>query len=312
MEPLLVAPTTRLQVSPSRTTCFQDCPKKYDYVYNKSLQTKIPTGPRVALDKGNYGHELMHVYYQMIQAGTQPGSELALRSIISRIQRDMERANDPSLIPVYSSIIKTITRFIGEQSPIIDKGIHVIGIEHEIAVPVTTPAGRNIQLFGFIDLVYRDREGRLRIRDHKTGQKAWTKAEANTSNQLLFYSAATWKASREVPMAEISFLNVKDYVRKSPSFEEMFAFPTVTYTEKELANYLGTTLQLIDQMLQSDPIPHYGRQCQWCPFLGPCTLDRKGIDSQIMLDSQFKFVDRTQVRKHASFTDDNATEDNSD
>jgi RecB family exonuclease len=162
-----------------------------------------------------------------------------------------------------------MTRFITEQSRIIDVGMTVIGFEHELVVPITTPAGRNLQLFGFIDLVYRDAEGRLRIRDHKTGQKPWTKAEANTSNQLMFYSSAVWKNTKEVPMAEISFMNVKDYVKKAPEFDQMFAFPTVTYTDKELANYLTTTLQLIDQMLESDPIPHYGRQCQWCPFLGP-------------------------------------------
>jgi ATP-dependent helicase/DNAse subunit B len=188
----------------------------------------------------------------------------------------------------------------------------VLGVEQELAVPITTPSGRNFQLFGFIDLVYRDSSGRLRIRDHKTGQKAWTKAEANISNQLLFYSAATWKSSREVPMSEISFMNVKEYVRKAPSFDETFAFPTVTYTEKELSNYLRTTLQLIDQMLVSEPIPHYGRHCQWCPFLAPCTFDRKGIDSSLILNSQYIVVDRNNVRKHVSFTDDNSTENNPD
>lgn len=314
MEQLLAQPLptpTRLRVSPSRLTCFQDCPKKYDYVYNQSLALREPI-VRTAFDKGNYCHELLHVYYQLIQSGATPGSDFALRAIISRIQNDIARTKDISLLPIYASITKTMTKFIVEQSSIIDKGMTVLGTEHEIAVPITTPSGRNLQLFGFIDLVYRDREGKLRIRDHKTGQKAWTKAEANTSSQLMFYSAATWKSSKEVPLAEISFMNVKEYVRKAPSFDEMFAFPTVAYTEKELANYLRTTLQLIDQMLQSDPIPHYGRQCQWCPFLAPCTLDRKGIDSSLILTAQYKVVDRNQVRKHASFTDDNAAEDSSD
>jgi hypothetical protein len=264
---------------------------------------------RTAFDKGNYSHELLHVYYQLLQSGVAAGSELALHSITSRIQNDIEVAKDPTLIPIYSSVIRTVTRFISEQSPLIDKGITVLGTEHEIAVPVKTPAGRDLQLFGFIDLVYRDAAGRLRIRDHKTGQRAWTKAEANNSNQLMFYSAATWKTSREVPMAEISFLNVKDYVRKAPSFEEAFAFPTVTYTEKELSNYLSQTLQLLDQMVTSEPIPHYGRQCQWCPFLVPCVQDRKGIDSSMILDSQFIVVDRNQIRRHASFTDNNTAED---
>ena len=307
MEP---SPEQILRVSPSRISCFQDCPKKYDYVYRKNLQSK--TVQRLAFDKGNYCHELLHVYYQLIQSGAEPGSSFVLRSMISRIQNDMERASDVSLLPVYSSITKTITRFITEQSPLIDKGIKVLGTEHELAVPITTQSGRNFQLFGFIDLIYRDAQGRLRIRDHKTGQKAWTKAEASNSNQLMFYSAATWKTSREVPMAEISFLNVKDYVRKAPSFDEAFAFPTVVYTEKELATYLRQTLQLIDQMISSEPIPHYGRQCNWCPFLSPCVFDRKGIDSSLILDTQFTVVDRNAIRKHGKFTDDNSTENGPD
>jgi hypothetical protein len=301
---------TRLRVSPSKISCFQDCPKKYDYVYKQSLQPKPVQ--RTAFDKGNYCHELMHVYYQLIQSGVTPGSEFALQAIISRIQNDLQNAKNISLMPVYASITKTMVRFISEQSPIIDRGITVLGIEHELAVPITTPAGRNLQLFGFIDLVYRDAQGRLRIRDHKTGQKAWTKAEANNSNQLMFYSASVWKMRRELPMAEISFLNVKDYVKKAPSFEDAFAFPTVTYTEKELVTYLRQTLQLIDQMLVSEPIPHYGRQCNWCPFRDPCAFDRKGIDSSMMLASQFTVVDRNQVRKHGSFTDDNSAEDVAD
>ena len=311
MEVSLSQPITRstvLRVSPSRITCFQDCPKKYDYVYRKNLQSK-PV-PRVAFDKGNYCHELMHAYYKLIRdEGMTPGSELVLRTIISRIQNDINVASNISVLPIYASITKTMTRFITEQSPLIDKGITVLGVEHEIDVPITTPAGRNFQLFGFIDLIYRDAQGRLRIRDHKTGQKAWTKAEANNSNQLMYYSAATWKTSREVPMAEISFLNVKDYVRKAPSFEDAFAFPTVIYTEKELSTYLRQTLQLVDQMISSEPIPHYGRQCNWCPFLTPCVFDRKGIDSSLILEQQFTVVDRNAIRKHAKFTDDNSSED---
>ena len=79
MELLQDPPDTAVKISPSRLACFQDCPKKYDYVYRQSLQLKTPV-QRVAFDKGNYCHELLHVYYQMLQSGVEPGSEFALRS----------------------------------------------------------------------------------------------------------------------------------------------------------------------------------------------------------------------------------------
>ena len=144
----------------------------------------------------------------------------------------------------------------------------------------SSAADRTFTLFGFIDLVYRDAQGRLRIRDHKTGQKPWTRAEANNSNQLMFYSAATLQTKQEVPMAEISFMNVKDYVHKAPSLRPNVCISNCHLYQNELLNYLSTTLHLIEQMISSEPVPHYGRQCNWCPFLVTMyVLDRKGIDS---------------------------------
>jgi hypothetical protein len=245
----------------------------------------------------------------MIQAGVSPGSDFALANIRSRIQNDIRKASGPELIEIYAIITKTMSRFVTEQSPKIDKSITVIGIEQELEQEVTLPSGRKITLFGFIDLIYRDRSGRLHIRDHKTGERPWTRGQAASSNQLLHYSLATWLRTREVPIAEISYINTHEYVKKPPSAEMAFAFPSVTYTEKELKLYLHQVLQLIDNMLDSKGVPHYGSSCTWCPFLTPCTLERKGIDSTPILQFHFKVVDRNAVRQHAKFTEEHSNGD---
>lgn len=241
----------------------------------------------------------------MIEAGAVPGSEFALASILSRIQNDVNNASGPELIQVYATISKMMTRFIQEQSPIIDKGITVIGVEHELDCPIQID-GRDFQLFGFIDLIYRDSDGRLRIRDHKTGEVAWGKSDATQSNQLMFYSAVMYKLTGEVPIAEISYINTHDYVKQRAKFEKAFAFPTVAYTKREMENYLDNACHLIEEMVKSLPIPHYGQQCKWCPFVTPCTLIRKGIDPTLVINAQFQIVDRNAIRQHPKFTESQA------
>ena len=184
---------------------FADCPKKYDYTYNQNLQSTAQA--KHHFNKGNYWHELGHSYYELLkQSDIEPGSDMAVALIRDRIQNDIRNASGPELIPVYHIITRTMLRFITEQSPKIDKGIKILGIEQEIDYPLTLPSGRIISLFGFIDLIYRDSSGRLHIRDHKTGERTWSKSQAASSNQLLFYSLATWLRTREVPIAEIRIL----------------------------------------------------------------------------------------------------------
>jgi len=289
---------------------YQDCPKKYNYAYTQGLASAGE--PKAFFHKGNYFHELSHVYYQLIEAGATPGSDAALLNIMSRIRNDLDKAPSIELVPIYATVTKIMTRFIKEQSPLIDKDITVLGIEQELDYEVTTPKGRNISLFGFIDLIYRDSNGHLRIRDHKTGQKAWTRSDATASNQLLHYALATYLRTREAPMAEISYINSKDYVRKPAEFDKAFAFVVVNYSKKELELYLQQILILIDDMLDSRPVPHYGSQCNWCPFLTPCTLERKGIDPSPIIREQYTVVDRNAIRQHAKFTDDDSNGDDAD
>ena len=300
-----------IKISPSRISTYQDCPKKYDYTYNQNLTSLVKATHY--FNKGNYFHELSHSYYELLKTtGIQPGSEAAVVTIRDRIQNDLRKASGPELISVYHTITRTMLRYIQEQSPKIDNGIKVIGTEQEINHLLTLPSGRIISLFGFIDLIYRDSSGRLHIRDHKTGERPWTKQQAASSNQLLYYSLATWLRTREVPIAEISYINTHEYVKKAPKAETAFAFPTVTYSQKELQLYLDQILQLIDEMLDSKGVPHYGGPCNWCPFLTPCTLERKGIDSTPIIVSQYKVVDRNAVRQHPKFTEVNSNGDDSD
>ncbi len=289
----LLPPVVKL-ISPSRISVFQECAKKYDYIYNQEL---VPVGPiKGYFDKGNYFHELSHVYYQLIQSGATPGSGFVEASIVNRIKNDFSKVSDPRLLSLFNVITKSMIRFIKEQSPIIDKNIEVLYTEHELIYPTASYA-----LFGYADLIYRTGSGQLRVRDHKTGEKAWLKADAKNSNQLLFYSLILYFILKEVPVAEISYINTKDSVKPIP-YEKAYTHAPVSYSERELMIYFEDICKIIEKMLSSEPLPNYGNHCGYCQFKTPCYLSRKGLDTEQLTSVYFKRVSRESQRKHASFT----------
>ena len=290
-------------VSPSRINTYLQCPKRYDYYYNQNLTLDEPA--KGYFNKGNYTHELLHTYYELLRTNSnlQPGSDALLAMMTARIRHDFEKMENPELLGLFGIITKVIVRYVTEQSPKIDTGISVEQVERQVIYPLD-----RIALFGFADLVYRDRSNRLRIRDHKTGDKAWSKVDAQFSNQLLYYATIMYKASGEVPISEISYINTKEYV-KVPTSEQAFTFTTVTYSERELEIYFKEICKVIEDMLQSTAIPFYGQHCRYCPFQTPCYLSRKGIDPTPYQNSRFKRVERDAQGRHAKFSQDNTNVD---
>lgn len=291
-----------ISVSPSRLAVFFECPKKYDYIYNQELVSVEPQ--KGYFNKGNYFHELAHAYYQLIQSGVRPGSEMAVASIIRRIQNDIQRTGNPNLIPVYGIISKQIVRFIKNQSPQIDQHMEVLEVEAELTYPVND----EYELFGYADLIYR-KQNSERIRDHKTGDKAQKKIDAQFSNQLLYYSTIWYLKTGIVPVAEINYINTKEYVKPKPD-SDTFAFHLVAYSQRELEIYFEQICRVIEKMLQSEPLPAYGRQCAYCPYQVPCYMERKGGDPTPVLMTKFKKVSRG--KRHESFTDEHTEGDGSD
>lgn len=293
-------------ISPSRVRTYLECPKRYDYIYNQELVTTQPT--KGYFNKGNYFHELSHVYYEMIKAGAVPGSDEALAQMTARIRNDFNRVaaeKQTELLPVYGIITKQMVRYINEHSPRIDNGITVEQVERQVIYPM-----ENYAMFGYCDLVYRDRSGVLHIRDHKTGDRAQTKLDAQFSNQLLFYAAIIFKSTGEVPTAELNYINTRD-VKKVVAYEKVFNFSPVTYTATELEIYFKQICTVIEDMLHSDAIPHYGQHCRYCPFQTPCYLSRKGIDASLIIEHNYNVVPRDSQR-HARFTENNTEDDSPD
>jgi len=294
--------TELVKVSPSRINTYFTCPKKYHFTYVLELLTRDREATR-KFDKGNYFHELAHVLYQNIRAGATPGSEYLQETIKNRIIQDLQQLPSPTsdLMKVYDNVSKRMLRYIREQSPKIDHGMLVREVEAELSFDTE----QGFILFGFADLVY-ERDGNTIVRDHKTGEKNWSKIDVRFHNQNFYYALILWLTNHVVPKAEINFINTKEYVNKEPPV--VFDLAGHQYSQRELEIYYEQICKVISQMLQSEPIPFYGKHCSYCPYQTPCFMERKGIDSSELIELNFK----KREARHGRFTEENSSEDSTD
>ena len=294
-----------LFVSPSQLRAWKECPKKHDYIYHKNLKTKRR---QVFFDKGNYTHELMHYYYQMLQAGKLAvGSDHLVTAMIFKIKQDIEQHVASGNVETYNSVMKLMSRYITIQSPKIDKGMNIRGIEHEFRLPTgMMHEGRPVVFFGFADLIYRTLRGDYVIRDHKTGSnpRRWNKEAVEANFQLLCYGSWFYKLYNAVPKVEVNFCNTYEY-KKGPS-ESQFSLYSHTHTEEVYRKFYAETLQLTSDMLQSSPTPHYDDGCTSCAFHEPCFLERRGVSVENLIEANYEIVDRSGITRPTPFTQDNA------
>jgi CRISPR/Cas system-associated exonuclease Cas4 (RecB family) len=241
--------------------------------------------------------------YQTIMAGATPGSEYLQETLKNRILQDLGKLPSPSssLLQVYTNISVRMMRFVKEQSPKIDKGIKVLGVEQELRFDT----GKGYSLFGFADLIY-ERDGHVTIRDHKTGDKMWSKPDVRFHNQNFYYALIYFLSTDKVPRAEISFINTKEYVKKEP--DVVYDLISTIYSKKELEIYYEQICKVIEGMLQSEAIPHYGKHCSYCPFQTPCFMERKGIDSTETVELNYT----KRKARHGRFTEENTSENRTD
>jgi hypothetical protein len=263
--------------SPTQLRAYDHCPQEHHYSYTEKIQRSIATTFRT-FDFGNYAHELMHVYYQTLKlGGHKPGSEFLVKMMESRVKNDLLQANFNN-IELVSLVWPRLLTYFTYQSPQIDKNIEILGVEKEFKTPVTTPNGHEVLLHGWMDLIYRDSAGRIRIRDHKTGQnvKTHTTNSVMLDDQLGFYGAAN--AIHDV---EISFIN--SYLHKGknqPPINTLFGFHRYQHSSVGLSVIESNILEKIDKILDTKPHKNYSPLCPSCQFFELCHAETRGLDVQ--------------------------------
>lgn len=277
-----------MRVSPSQLRTWKECQQAWHYSYVEGLKLKKSSK---YFDIGTYTHELLHVMYQTMKAmGWKPGSDNMVDMMQSRIKADMESL-DLDNIDVMSIVWPLVTKYVSFQSSQIDKGITVLGIEHEVRQELDN----GLIIHGFIDLVYRDSAGRIRIRDHKTsGQKnSWNPNKVKMNEQLLLYALAVGLEFGEPVLdVEISFVNTYPYKNKQPSADELFKLFRHTHNEQAINSYRKNLQRMHDQMLEGNIMRNYSESCGSCRFFDLCYLETRGLNADNTRAAMYQKIER--------------------
>lgn len=268
--------------SPSQLRVYDNCPQEHAYSYKEGIQRTLRVGRR--FDFGNYAHELMHVYYQAVKAGAKPGSDFLVKMMETRVKNDLLSA-DFENVELVSLVWPRLLTFFTYQSPQIDKEIEVIDVEHEFHKDVTTPNGHKVQLHGIIDLIYRDRSGTLRIRDHKTGTNVKTH---NSNSVMLDDQLGHYAVSKDIYDVEVSFINSYLHKKQQPPPSSLFALHRYRHSPVGLSVILANILEKIDRVLDTKPLKNYSPACPNCQFFELCTAETRGTNVQKIKSLHFR------------------------
>lgn len=301
------------RISPSQMSIHNDCSMAWFYGYVRRI--KKPGG-KAFFDIGTYFHELSHVYYQMLQEGQKAGSEFAQQYMENRLKRALRELNFDN-ITLIALVSRMVREFVAFQSPRIDRGIKVLHVENFLEYEYTYDSGLKVIFNGYADLIYRDQNGRIRIRDHKTGTKKWRENALKLNNQLLFYATIYWLIYDEFALdVEISWSNSYQYknIKNMPPPEERYQLLRHRLTEASVRNYWDYLRRQTERMLVTQPYEEYGQPCTFCQYAPICEQKLRGFEIEDLIRSSYVPIERNYGSEalNAALANINAADDEGD
>lgn len=174
-----------------------------------------------------------------------------------------------------------------------------LGVEQYLLVPFTTPAGRQVYLNGYVDLIYEDK-GRLGVMDHKTtAGKFWTVDMVFFDRQLMIYA---WMLHTlgftpfEVSINNIKTSQLGESIEKKLG-SDLFSRVIVPLDLPFLKGYMHEVGKTIDEILSLDeyPLSLSRENCSSCLFRHACTMHLEGINPETYLQTNFA-TERKEVK----------------
>jgi len=258
---------------------------------------------------GDFMHSFLDVYYQLFKQtpGDYQGLADAIEpTILEEINEDGSNAEE------ILRAVKTMRRYILEQSPIIDDGIEVLFTEYHVFAPMVTPKGHSFDLEMIIDLILRNRGGQIKVRDHKTTgvpNGFWTKNQIRTDIQQPTYIGGLRVLDHDIFGGEVSELctyNYKNYL--SEPLDKLFRWNTAYHSPEWIDACMAWYGQVVDEMIEDETFLRAisKDRCAKCAYESPCMLSLQGQDDEQILQLGFKRKDgwsehhaSSQIREHA-------------
>jgi RecB family exonuclease len=249
-----------LRLSPSQAARFRECKRSFWFDYHLSLTTPPKTG---AASWGTGFHaavagEDVHAYYAERMAEASPAERMDILK---------EKKGVLAVSAAYAHHAKTA-----------DAGIEVVAREIEFEVVIGEAAGEEVSVYGFIDLLYRDDDGQLVVRDYKTCTRFELPEPLAISQQLLTYVLAIYVRDGELARGEYEMVKRSQGTGRATTpqyqrFTQDFTLATVEQHRRHLlsaAEDIIVTKQRLagggDHQVICPPGPN--KNCGWKCALG--------------------------------------------
>ena len=260
-----------LHISHSQIFCYLACSLKYKFQYVEQLPRERIS---LALPFGKAIHSSIERYYRSLQDDRTIVSLDLMQTLFEEsLYLELDTAEVPILFkteePDTDSAIKIGKGLLKTFYENIDlTGMEIVDVELPLSAPLYTASGEktDISLIGVIDVLLKDRDGKLLVVDNKTSKQAKSQNAVDDDLQMTAYSYLLAANSYVFPRAEVSCRF--DVLRKlkTPKLEHYFTTRRAA-NRKRFAKIVTSVLQAIDQRIF---IPIRGWFCLDCPYQDAC------------------------------------------
>lgn len=215
-------------LSYSQIETFEQCPKKWSFRYIDKIVIEMQN---IHLDYGSAVHQGLENAFKDLRDNHSLSEEDLLQTV-NTLSYDYAYGDAKSELYKYAiEDMKRLINYQGFYEKIKDK--EIVGIEDEFNLKIPAMFGgedTEINIKGYIDLIYRDDDGKLVVVDHKTSKKKFDKKKRRTNLQIPIYFLAIKDKYGEYPKAGIyNFTKLNDY-------QESLFTEKVTAEQEELMN----------------------------------------------------------------------------
>ncbi len=269
-------------ISNSEVSTFTQCERRHYYGYLKTLE---PVNTSTSRSRGIIGHEALAFYYDALKEGVDPAT--AQQRALDCVGRYLHVPNADTVM--LTELMQLLIRYFGYYSP--NEFLEILAVEKVYEIDAEE------FIYGMrLDLLVRDKAGKIVLIDHKFVYDFYTQNIIDTNAQLPKY-VGTLKMNG-VPVDYAILNQVRYRLKKGGNTDdELFKRAVVRPNHNRIKRIMGEQFSTSRRILarralapdrqDAEAIRTMNQMtCKNCPFLNLCTaeLDGQPVDNLIQTD----------------------------
>lgn len=255
---MIEGPQSANVYSHSRLSCYEQCPRRYQYRYVDKVEVDDVQG--IEAFAGN----MVHLSLQHLHGSAAKGHVLSSAELIEHFDTLWEDHYDSSCVRIVRRGVTCSDHRMAARTGLQAyhrrhhpfAGGEIVGLEHELRFVI----GERHQFIGFIDMLRSVGDGVYEIHDFKTGRRLPSSGEVRADRQLALYEIGVRQNVPDVREVRLKwhYLSHDKELTSSRTFGELQALE---------ARVSG----LIDDIEAADSFQcRSGPLCRWCEFEELC------------------------------------------